>query len=136
MGWFSSNSSSKKNNWIRDSLDYRDYLESYKDIEIEKQYLETNQVDLRNNCPGIFKSEIKDSVACSIASIYEFYKISENSNFIDMPSRLFMYYTQRILTNSINEDIGSEIRNGLKAVNIYGFSFERLCNYEIGRANV
>ena len=115
----------KHHNWIRDYLDNRDLNKSY----IEKS--DIKYMDLRKHCPGIYNSKLKDSVSSALAAIYEYYKIIDNNNYIDIPSRLFMYYNERKLINTIGHDSGSQIRIGLKAINKFGVSREKLWNYNV-----
>jgi len=125
-GYFSYSICKHKYNWYRDSLDQRDVIKSYS----IKTPLEEH-IDLRKHCPGIYNSKLNDSVTSSLAGIYEYYKILEDKNFIDIPSRLFMYYNERQLLNTIPQDSGSQIRIGLRAMNKFGVSMEKFWKYNI-----
>ena len=50
--------------------------------------------------------------------------------FVDL-SRLFVYYNARKLEGYINEDVGAYIKNGIKAVSMYGICNESLWPYNI-----
>lgn len=50
---------------------------------------------------------------------------------LSMPSRLFIYYMLRKLEGTIQEDAGGQIRNGMKAVNKFGFCTESAWPYII-----
>lgn len=123
-GYFSYHICSYKYNCYRDSLDQRDIIRSYNSEPLEKH------IDLRPHCPGIYVSKLNDSVTSSLAAIYEYYKILEDKNFIDIPSRLFMYYNERQLLNTIPQDSGSQIRIGLRAMNKFGVSMEKFWKYD------
>jgi C1A family cysteine protease len=47
------------------------------------------------------------------------------------PSRLFIYYNERELEDTINEDSGAAIRDGIKVVNKFGVCTETLWPYDI-----
>ncbi|MEO5581495.1 MAG: hypothetical protein ABIR66_02295 [Saprospiraceae bacterium] len=47
-----------------------------------------------------------------------------------MPSRLFMYYNQRVFINTINSNSGAFIRDGIKSLNKQGVSNETLWTYD------
>lgn len=47
------------------------------------------------------------------------------------PSRLFIYYNERVIENTVNEDAGAMIRDGIKSVNKLGVCREDLCPYDI-----
>lgn len=51
-------------------------------------------------------------------------------------SRLFVYYNARLLDNSVNEDTGAYIRDGIKSVKHYGICAESLWPYYISRFTV
>ena len=117
-------------NWIRDSLDNRDIIKSYSEKSGE------THIDLRKHCPGIYNSRLNDSVTSSLAAMYEYYKILDDRNFIDIPSRLFMYYNERQLLNTIPQDSGSQIRIGLRAMNKFGVSMEKFWRYDIDNLSI
>lgn len=48
-----------------------------------------------------------------------------------MPSRLFIYYNERAMEGTINEDSGAAIRDGVKSVNVNGVCKETLCPYVV-----
>lgn len=51
-------------------------------------------------------------------------------------SRLFVYYNSRLLDNSVMEDEGAYIRDGMKAVQKFGICSEKLWPYDIKKFNV
>jgi C1A family cysteine protease len=48
-----------------------------------------------------------------------------------MPSRLFLYFNERMEEGTIDQDAGAIIRDGIKACNIYGIADESLWPYDI-----
>lgn len=59
---------------------------------------------------------------------YEQVKLGQR---LSMPSRLFIYYMLRMLEGTVQQDAGGQIRNGMKAVNKFGFCTETAWPYEI-----
>lgn len=53
-----------------------------------------------------------------------------------IPSRLFIYYYERVLENTIAYDAGAEIRDGIKVLNTYGAPSEDLWPYDITQFTV
>ena len=47
------------------------------------------------------------------------------------PSRLFIYYNERVMEGTINSDSGAMIRDGIKSVNKLGVCREEYCGYDI-----
>jgi C1A family cysteine protease len=67
-----------------------------------------------------------------IAGAYEYEQ--RRQGLIDyIPSRLFIYYEERRIINSINSDSGAFIRDGLKVVNKLGAPHESLWPYNINQ---
>ena len=48
-----------------------------------------------------------------------------------MPSRLFIYYNERVMEGTVNEDSGAQIRDGIKSVAQQGDCPETLWPYDI-----
>jgi C1A family cysteine protease len=56
----------------------------------------------------------------------------DKTKFTDL-SRLFVYYNARLLDNSVDEDVGAYVRDGIKAINKYGVCSESAWPYLIER---
>lgn len=52
------------------------------------------------------------------------------------PSRLFLYYNERMLDKDINEDAGSTLTQGINALIKYGVCSEKLWSYNINKFSV
>ena len=50
-----------------------------------------------------------------------------------IPSRLFIYYNERFLEGSINDDAGAEIKDGIKTVASDGYCDEALWPFDIAK---
>lgn len=53
-----------------------------------------------------------------------------------IPSRLFIYYYERVLEGTINEDSGAAVRDCFKAVNRWGVCPEKLWWYDINKFTI
>src|SRR6185437_15635932 len=52
----------------------------------------------------------------AIGAAIEFDQMKQNLRNAFMPSRLFIYYNERAMENTVNEDSGAMIRDGIKSV--------------------
>lgn len=51
----------------------------------------------------------------------------------ERPSRLFIYYWERYIEHTVNEDSGAQIRDGMKVLSRYGAPPETLWPYDVAR---
>lgn len=58
-------------------------------------------------------------------------RIKQKTNQVFFPSRLFMYYNQRLLDNTVNTDSGSTLRCAMRSLRKYGVCRETLWPYNI-----
>lgn len=110
-----------------DLQDWRDHYYSFSRAKTPKE-----RVDLRP-----WASPIEDQLhlgSCVGQAVVGAYELLLNkldrSKFVDL-SRLFVYYNARLLDNSVGEDVGSYVRDGIKAVNKFGICTELAWPYLI-----
>tara|TARA_B110000208_G_C11799546_1_gene441260 strand:- start:2051 stop:2863 length:813 start_codon:yes stop_codon:yes gene_type:complete len=114
--------------WIPDHPNYND--NTY-DAPI-KNLLINRKIDLRLNCPGICnRKNIGSSVAHAICYVYEYNIIKHDMNNIFIPSKLFLYFNQRLLKHTQEFDCGSSIRDGLSILDKIGICSEVVYPYDI-----
>ena len=91
-----------------------------------------SQVDLRDQCPkGVYDQGMLGScTANAIAAAIEFDLIKQEKE-VFTPSRLFVYYNERVIEGSVSEDAGAMIRDGIKSVNEQGAPHETIWPYDI-----
>jgi C1A family cysteine protease len=120
--------SNKYMGWVPDLPDIRDY--SYKAPAHVTQKLPP-MVDLRDRCPNIYnQGALGSCTANAIAGALEFDLLKQGlADFI--PSRLFIYYNERMMEGTINSDAGASIRDGVKSVNKQGVCDENDWVYDI-----
>lgn len=123
----------KRYGWKRDQLDHRDYMYCPK---MGVTATVPPSVDLRPQCPAVYdQGELGSCTANAIGGLCEFLEIKEgHTDFV--PSRLFIYYNERVLEGTVGQDAGAEIRDGMKVVNQLGAPHESLWWYNINKFTV
>lgn len=118
-----------KFHWTKDKPDSRDYL-----YKIQSTTNPT-VVDLRNFCSAIEdQGALGSCTGQAIAGAIEL--INKRNKIIYDSSRLFIYYYERFLINTVNYDSGAYIRDGIKVVAKYGAALETLWPYIISKFTV
>jgi C1A family cysteine protease len=94
-------------------------------------------VDLRSACPPIVdQGELGSCTANAIAGALEFDQMKQKLVDVFPPSRLFIYYNERVIEGTVNEDSGAMIRDGIKTVSKEGAPHEPLWPYDISKFKV
>jgi C1A family cysteine protease len=83
-------------------------------------------VDLRNKLPVVYDQGNLGS--CTANALCYCFDYIDTTFF---PSRLYLYYNERLLDKSINQDAGSTLSQGIIALEKYGICSEKLCPYVI-----
>lgn len=117
--------------WIRDLPDSRDFL--YAQLRGPTSPL-PRFVDLRPQCsPVEDQGELGSCTANALVGALEFLEpMSKRKPATDL-SRLFLYYNERALEGTVNEDSGAALRDGIKTLRIHGICPETLWPYDIRR---
>lgn len=115
--------------WKPDKEDRRDFKYSakfYRDIKLP------NTVDLRPRFLDAFdQGNLSSCTANAISGAY-WYTLKqrgEQTNGLFIPSRLFIYYNERLLEGSVKSDDGAMIRDGFKTIRDKGVCDEYLWPY-------
>jgi len=115
--------------WIRDLPDLRDHLYATPPEFLVKL---PSSVDLRSQCPAVYdQGQLGSCTANAIAAALEFDQMKEEQSNVFVPSRLFIYYNERVMEGTVNEDSGAQIRDGIKSVGKQGDCPETLWPYDI-----
>jgi C1A family cysteine protease len=74
------------------------------------------KVDLRPQCPPVYdQGQLGSCTANAIAGAVQFDRLKQKlADFT--PSRLFIYYNERVIEHSVASDSGAQIRDGIKSV--------------------
>lgn len=115
--------------WVPDIPDGRDYL--YKAIKPVIRLPE--KVDLRKHCSAVEKQgSLGSCTAQALAGNIEFLDRKDDGSYTDM-SRLFIYYNERVIMDTVDYDSGASLRNGIKTLKNEGACYERTWPYVIKR---
>ncbi|HEX9094980.1 MAG TPA: C1 family peptidase [Candidatus Dormibacteraeota bacterium] len=114
--------------WIPDLPDERDHI-----YAAPPQFLSAlpPSTDLRPQCPGVYDQGMLGScTANAIGGAIEFDRLKQKlTDFV--PSRLFIYYNERIIEGTVGSDSGAQIRDGIKTVASQGVCPEPEWPYDI-----
>jgi C1A family cysteine protease len=114
--------------WIPDIPDHRDFLYA---APAPFQANFPPKVDLSADCPPLYdQGQLGSCTANAIAGAIEFDQKKAHLN-VFVPSRLFIYYNERVMENTVNSDSGAMIRDGIKSVATLGAPPEADWKYNI-----
>jgi C1A family cysteine protease len=117
--------------WIPDLPDHRDYL--YAAPVPMLQALPTS-IDLTAQCPPIYdQGQLGSCTANAIAGAIQFEEIKQNLPQVITPSRLFIYYNERVIEHTVDSDSGAMLRDGIKSVAQQGACPEEEWPYDIAQ---
>ena len=89
------------------------------------------RVDLRSECPEVYdQGQLGSYTANAIGAVLEFDQMKQKEQAF-APSRLFIYYNERVIEGTVNSDSGAQIRDGVKTVNQQGAPPETDWAYDI-----
>lgn len=115
--------------WIPDLPDHRDHIYV---MPFSPADLFPSNVDLRANCPPVYdQGHLGSCTSNAIAGALEFDQIKEGLSSIFVPSRLFIYYNERVIEGTVTTDSGAQIRDGMKSVGKQGACSEVEWPYDI-----
>jgi C1A family cysteine protease len=107
--------------WKPDLPDYRDFKYAASRTVLAQL---PPKVDLTGNCPPVYdQGELGSCTANAIAGAFQFELMKQNAT-VFMPSRLFIYYNERVIENTVHSDSGAQIRDGMNTVSNTGVCSE------------
>lgn len=112
--------------WKPDIPDFRDHLFA----GVTPMGSLPPRIDLRPNDGPIFDQGQLGSCTGNAISGHMQY-LYKRSNITFTPSRLFIYYNERLIEGTVNTDSGALIRDGIKSVNKQGACSETTWPYDI-----
>jgi C1A family cysteine protease len=90
-------------------------------------------VDLRPKCPPVYnQGQLGCCTGNGIAGAVEFDQMKLGKQAF-VPSRLFIYYNERVMEGTVNTDAGAQVRDGIKSVATIGAPPEKLWPYDIAK---
>jgi C1A family cysteine protease len=119
--------------WIPDLPDQRDFR-----YAAPAAFLVAlpHTTDLRSQCPGVYdQGQLGSCTANAIGGAIEFDRLKQKlPDFV--PSRLFIYYNERVIEGTVKSDSGAQIRDGIKSVASQGVCPETEWPYDITKFTV
>jgi len=121
----------KRFGWIPDLPDVRDHMYSAPAPTLRALPL---KVDLRRKCPPVLEQgELGSCTANAIASAHLFDQMKQDASAPFPPSRLFIYYNERVMEHTVSEDAGAMLRDGIKSIAKQGVCDEKHWPYVVSR---
>jgi C1A family cysteine protease len=112
-----------KYGWLKDEPDKSDFRYTAPP-EIARNLPE--KIDLRPNFSRVYnQGNLNSCTANAIAAAMEFDEIKQKIELPFVPSRLFIYYNERAMEGTIDQDSGAQIRDGIKSVAKLGSCHEK-----------
>jgi C1A family cysteine protease len=123
----------KRFGWLPDLPDHRDQFYAAPLVNLGVLPV---KVDLRPNCPKVYdQGQLGSCTANAIAGAIEFDRLKQHkTDFV--PSRLFIYYNERVMEGTVDTDSGAMIRDGVKSVANQGDAPETEWPYDIDKFTV
>jgi len=116
--------------WIPDLPDHRDFMYAAPPAQLRAL---PQSMDLSGQCPPVYdQGKLGSCTANAIAGAIEFDQIKERIS-VYVPSRLFIYYNERAMEGTVNEDSGAFIRDGIKSVAKQGECTETMWPYDVSK---
>lgn len=99
--------------WLPDLPDQRDFM--YAAIAPRIARL-PQKIDLRRKCPPVEnQGQLGSCTANALVGALEFLELNDGAPFIDL-SRLFVYYNERAIEGTVDQDSGAFLRDGIKSL--------------------
>ena len=114
--------------WVPDIPDNRDIM--FRKVYRIPAKLPSS-VDLRPQCSKVEdQGQLGSCTGNALVGAMEFLLIKDKKPFADL-SRLFVYYNERVIEHTVNQDSGAMIRDGIKTLAKQGVCTEKLWPYNI-----
>jgi C1A family cysteine protease len=120
----------KRFGWVPDLPDQRDF--SFR-VPRRTAAALPSAVDLRPQMPPVYdQGQLGSCTANAIGGAFEFDLIKQKEDDF-VPSRLFIYYNERVIERSVEEDSGAQLRDGMKTLANQGVCPEPMWPYVLSQ---
>ena len=117
--------------WTPDLPDVRDHMYA---APVEMMAKLPTKIDLRSHCPPIYdQGQLGSCTGNAIAGAVQFEREKQKLTPDFVPSRLFIYYGERVIEGTVESDSGAQIRDGIKVVAKQGVPPETDWPYDIAK---
>ena len=121
----------KRYGWTPDLPDARDHMYA---APVAMMAALPTKVDLRPNCPPPYdQGQLGSCTGNAIAGAVQFEREKQHLTPDFVPSRLFIYYGERVIEGTVGTDSGAQIRDGIKVVANQGVPPETDWPYDIAK---
>lgn len=124
LNWRNMDRKIQRYGWKPDLPDFRDFMMCLSHIDIASLPASVDLSVLPHMPPVYDQGQLGSCTANAIAACLEFDQRKQKPAWDFLPSRLFIYYNERVIENSVKQDAGAEIRDGIKTVNVQGVCVE------------
>ena len=115
--------------WVPDLPDHRDLMYS---APMGVMAATPAKIDLRLQCPPVVdQGQLGSCTGNAIAGAHQFDQMKQGLTPSFPPSRLFIYYNERVMEGSVGTDAGAAIRDGIKSIGKQGVCPESYWPYVI-----
>jgi C1A family cysteine protease len=117
--------------WVPDFPDARDHMYAAPMLNVGAL---PPAADLRPNCPPVYdQGQLGSCTGNAIAAAVQFERKKQGLAPDFAPSRLFIYYNERVMEGTVGVDAGAMIRDGIKSVATLGVCPEPVWPYVIAK---
>ncbi len=117
--------------WVPDTPDQRDHIYAAPVVALKAF---PPKVDLRSKCPPVYdQGQLGSCTANAIGAAVQFDRRKQKLKPDFVPSRLFIYYNERVMEGTVASDSGAMIRDGVKSVAKQGDCPEKQWPYDIAK---
>lgn len=122
----------RKYTLVRDAFDPRDHVYS-----VSRPPILPVSVDLRPRCPPVLDQGTLGSCSAQAFANADLYaQLQQDPTKAVLPSRLFIYYRERVIEGTVNQDAGAQLRDGIKVLASQGAPPESEWPYDVTKFNV
>lgn len=115
--------------WIPDLPDHRDFMYA---APTPVMHVIPAAADLTSSCPPVYdQGQLGSCTANAVAAAFQFDEMKQKEPNVAVPSRLFIYYGERVIERTVKEDSGAQLRDGIKVVAKAGVCPESEWPYDI-----
>lgn len=123
----------KRYGWKADANDGRDFLYG---AMASRPHILPKSVDLRPSMPSVYdQGELGSCTGNAICGAKQYGEMKDSKDSTEL-SRLFVYFNERTMEGTVNQDAGAMTRDGAKSLNTFGVCSALLCPYDISKFTV